>query len=645
LKKVCILLIFLIPSFAYAQTPRWPLDIEISPSSSFAEFRGLRFHGGVDLRTQQRTGFPVYAVADGFVSRIKVQHRGFGYALYIDHPALNIRSVFGHLEDYAEPMAAYVREKQKKMGKLYGIDDSFSAERFSIKRGQIIGYTGESGIGPPHLHFELRKFNDNPISPTSVGMIIPDKIPPKLLSVYFEGLASDSLINGGFDRAAIPLKMIKPNIYSWDKPVIVSGKVGLKIGLIDTNGSGNRFGVEKIDLFLDDKILLRRVFQEYSYDENWQCTYAYDYFLSSLRGTGYVYTLFKWPAETLCYSREFPPWAGILCDELPGKHNIRIEAIDFGGNKVIAKGQVVILNPSTLSRSFCGQLTFRNLRYNAFSVVSECDCSSKEAIVKGSFDSVKCKDAQGCEHILPASIENGRVRIAFPINKIWASGAQVDGCWILPRQSLISLEGGELHGDSEVKVVFPKNCMDFPFFADLIRRSSRLKQYGSDKQQLIARSSVWDLIPSSLILPRPMEIEFELPVASNPRQLGIYEESASGRYSYCGGEIKECKIACSARTTGAFVILEDKISPTCSYKGKRNIKHLGSCYVYEANDVGEGLDFDAIRAWVDGKAVLVDSDPDKDEIYVTFSGKTGKKNILLKIFDCAGNVEEIREKR
>ncbi|MBI3039384.1 M23 family metallopeptidase, partial [bacterium] len=196
-----VAVIFLLAATLLAKdAPPWPLKIEISPSSSFGEFRGMRFHTGVDLRTKtnQKTGYPVYAIEDGFVSRMKVQHRGFGYALYVDHPSINSRAVFGHLEDYAEPMATYIREKLKKMRAHFGIDDFFQESKFPIKKGQIIAYTGESGLGPPHLHFELRKFNDELIAPTSLGMIIPDKRPPDLLDIYFEPLATDSRINDQF---------------------------------------------------------------------------------------------------------------------------------------------------------------------------------------------------------------------------------------------------------------------------------------------------------------------------------------------------------------------------------------------------------------------------------------------------------------
>jgi hypothetical protein len=127
----------------------------------------MRFHGGVDLRTRQTTGFPIFALADGFVSRMKVQHRGFGYALYVDYPSFNVRGVYGHLDDYANPMAQHAIDKLKKMNARYGIDDTFG--RTNSRSKNQIAYT--TGLRPPHLRmsFGLSKMN---ISPT-LGMKVP----------------------------------------------------------------------------------------------------------------------------------------------------------------------------------------------------------------------------------------------------------------------------------------------------------------------------------------------------------------------------------------------------------------------------------------------------------------------------------------
>ena len=94
------LFLFCFVSAFGAEPVLWPIDIEISQSSSFAEMRGMRHHAGIDLRTKQRNGFPVVAIEDGYISRVGVSFRSYGKVIYIDHPKLNAKVVYGHLQDF-----------------------------------------------------------------------------------------------------------------------------------------------------------------------------------------------------------------------------------------------------------------------------------------------------------------------------------------------------------------------------------------------------------------------------------------------------------------------------------------------------------------------------------------------------------------
>src|SRR5436190_16917661 len=65
---------------------RDPLDIPIQLVSNFGEPRPNHFHMGLDIRTQGRENLLVYAAAEGYVSRIKIEKYGYGNAIYISHP-------------------------------------------------------------------------------------------------------------------------------------------------------------------------------------------------------------------------------------------------------------------------------------------------------------------------------------------------------------------------------------------------------------------------------------------------------------------------------------------------------------------------------------------------------------------------------
>src|SRR3954469_11743693 len=78
----------------------YPLDLPPTTAGSFGELRPAHFHSGLDFKTNQRTGYPVHAVNDGYISRVRVQFGGFGRAVYITHPN-GYTTVYGHLQSFS----------------------------------------------------------------------------------------------------------------------------------------------------------------------------------------------------------------------------------------------------------------------------------------------------------------------------------------------------------------------------------------------------------------------------------------------------------------------------------------------------------------------------------------------------------------
>lgn len=120
-----------------------PLDIGLNIAGSFGELRPNHFHSGIDFRTRQKEGFPVYATADGFVSRLNVSTYGYGKCLYIDHPN-GYTTVYAHLQRFSETIDRYVREKQYA-DKTFVLELRPKADLLSVKKGDLIGYTGNTG--------------------------------------------------------------------------------------------------------------------------------------------------------------------------------------------------------------------------------------------------------------------------------------------------------------------------------------------------------------------------------------------------------------------------------------------------------------------------------------------------------------------
>ena len=158
--------------------PSPPLDIPLVLSGTFAELRGNHFHGGIDIKTQGRSGLRINAVGDGYVSRVAVSPYGYGNALYLRHPE-GYTTVYGHLNAFYPELEKWVedqlRDRSKNDGNLYP-----SPEQFKVTRGQLVAFSGNTGGSfGPHLHFEVRDTKtEEPLNPLEFGIEVKDTRKP-----------------------------------------------------------------------------------------------------------------------------------------------------------------------------------------------------------------------------------------------------------------------------------------------------------------------------------------------------------------------------------------------------------------------------------------------------------------------------------
>lgn len=246
---------------------RSPLDI--SPpalSGSFGELRSNHFHSGIDYRTNQREGYPVYAIADGYISRLRVQNSGFGLAIYINHPN-GYTSVYGHLQRFGAKIAQQAKAFQYQK-KSYEIDEFPNAQFLPVRKGEVIAYSGNSGSsGGPHLHFEIRDSKtEATINPQLFGLEIPDNIPPVISAMYVYRL-NHKPFNESVAKQYFQLDGGNGN-YHLNKvsTINLSGEVGFGIITTDKhNGRSGTNGVYSIMLELDGLPVYTSALEKFSF--------------------------------------------------------------------------------------------------------------------------------------------------------------------------------------------------------------------------------------------------------------------------------------------------------------------------------------------------------------------------------------------
>lgn len=243
-----------------------PLDISMILSGSFGELRSNHFHSGLDIKTQQRTGLPVYAPADGYVSRIKVSHYGYGKALYIKHPN-GYSTVYAHLDSYAGAIAEYVKERQYNKEE-FEIELFPNAADLKVNKGDLIAYTGNTGgSGGPHLHFEIRDAASRPMNPMLFGINIPDSKRPLVSSVIAYPIGEDAQVNNDQNPVKLRLILQKDGNYKAEN-VQAFGKIGFGVSTNDQlDGASNKNGVYQIKTNYNGTEKINIHFEKFSFAE------------------------------------------------------------------------------------------------------------------------------------------------------------------------------------------------------------------------------------------------------------------------------------------------------------------------------------------------------------------------------------------
>lgn len=243
-----------------------PLDIPLILSGSFGELRSNHFHSGLDIKTQQKEGFPIYAPADGFINRIKVAHYGYGKALYIKHPN-GYRTVYAHLQKYAGAIQDFVKHKQYQ-NETFEIELFPEPEQLAVKKGDLIGYTGNSGSsGGPHLHFEIRDASSRPMNPMLFGVEIPDTKKPLVNTVMAYPIDAFSHINGSQNPVKLRLILQKDGSYKAEK-ISALGRIGFGVSTHDQqDGASNKNGVYQVKTAFNGDERYNILFEKFSFDE------------------------------------------------------------------------------------------------------------------------------------------------------------------------------------------------------------------------------------------------------------------------------------------------------------------------------------------------------------------------------------------
>ena len=252
-------------------------------AGNMGELRSSHFHAGLDIRTGGKTGLPVYAAADGYVSRAAVKLGGYGKVLYITH-ANGETTVYAHLDKFNGKIANHIRQYQYDQRNLY-FNKYFKKSAFKVKKGEIIAYSGNSGssVGP-HLHFEIRDKNQQVLNPLKYHFEeVRDTTPPTFKRLAITPKNINSRINGMFDRTTYKIAK-QGEEYILEDTITLFGQVGFELLAYDKlNDAHYKCGISEITFELDDKLVFNQKIEiiNFSSQRNILTHYNYPAYVAS----------------------------------------------------------------------------------------------------------------------------------------------------------------------------------------------------------------------------------------------------------------------------------------------------------------------------------------------------------------------------
>ncbi|MDX1587094.1 MAG: M23 family metallopeptidase, partial [Balneolaceae bacterium] len=305
----------------------WPTNAGEYMSSTFGETRSAHFHSALDLKTWGRKGYKVYATRDAVLHRIAIGPTGYGKVLYLKHDDGSY-SVYAHLlkfEDKIQQIADSIRFQDYR----FEIDRNVENMNYRVKQGEVIALSGASGIGPPHLHFELRTPEHRPFNPLLTNLTVKDTIAPQFSNLSVEPLSMESEIEGSNRIFTKRARKISDDSYSFGS-VDVSGPVGLGVDVFDqADDVYNAYAVYELKMYVDDELLFQSRVDSFSYAETNQMFVDRVYPLLKEKRGGFQ-RLYIADGNTLPFYKTTKNKGKL--DLTEGTYKVKIVADDYFGN-------------------------------------------------------------------------------------------------------------------------------------------------------------------------------------------------------------------------------------------------------------------------------------------------------------------------
>ena len=650
-------LLIIITSLILAQDYAWPTHTGKQLTSNFGEFREDHFHMGIDIRTNGSVGHPIYAVNDGYIYRIATNFKGYGKALYLKTADDKI-AVYGHLIRFSTQLETRLFELQNE-NQSYFVNKYFPREEYPIKRGEVIGYSGNSGgsMGP-HLHFELRNEKDQTLNPMTSGFPLVDNVPPTFLDFSIIPLGTGTRIdNSPLPQNYTPLRS-SPSVYFLKDTISVNGKFGITTRVIDKiQNASHSYQIEKLELLMDSISVFSVHYNLLDFSEGESIPTVYGQPVSHPKYNDFqkLYRLESYPRLTIHPDEK----TGII-NLTEGTHKIEILACDAAQNKSILTFYIRSTVPLQKTKYI---LNLNN--YPTFNGNSKDFSSELIQMEKGAIFQIQAEISSS--DIIMAFIEKPDMLMTFPLIKVGEDKYASE--MLNPYMFKDSKFCGFLfYSDTIQKYEFDFTPMFIsPDFNNIIFSDDSLcsvkttntiyntilmwitKQNNPSKIKLANRKSdIYKIHPYGIPFKNDVEISIAFNNNIDLEYCAIYNfNKKKSKWDFMKSYVDTTNNTITAVSSipNIFITLEDTKPPVFLYTYPKN-RHtyakdtLTKFFITLTDDIS-GIDSseEKLKVFLDDNRIWVTYQPIKKEIsyYLRNFLSMGEHNLLINIQDRSGN--------
>jgi Peptidase family M23 len=580
-------------------------------SGSLGDLRSGHFHGGLDIKTEQREGLDVYAAADGYISEIRISTGGYGNALFVKHPN-GYTTVYGHLQKYQTKIEKYTNFK-RLASEGFEISIKPEANELPVKKGEIIAISGNTGgSGGPHLHFEIRNEFNNVLNPLYFGFNeIKDNLAPQIQGLIIKPLDINSKVNQKFGRQYFYPQKVGAD-YKFQEPVLANGTIGVELLAFDKmNFNNNFYGISCIEVFVNGQESFYYHLEKIPVEDSKDINVHIDFALEKTIGKKYQ-RLYRADGNTELPIYKPETGSGRLKIESGKTYDIEIKAWDSFEN--LTKTRFTIF----------GDTTKRKLSVKPTKLKESIDYQVDENTLI--INLKNCKDTTAvCELGV-----NGKSEL---LNIAYLNNNQATYLYDLRKGLPQFIEFDEIQQPTNFsKTIIPNKKLKLEA-GNIQLNFDRKSLYDTLYLELVDRSGSFQIGQPTIPLKEPLEITYKTKGNFNPEKAGVY--------NIYGTAPKALKTEWNGRNAsfktkelGNFAILTDNMPPNITPVTKDSTK-----LVFRISDELSGIkDFKAI---VDGKFVIMDYDYKKKLIWSAERDSTNyfKGEIKLIVNDNASNSE------